>query len=312
MIPIATIRTDGKTQPRSALDQSLVSELAHSLRNGETLPPVDVFYDGESHWLADGFHRLQAHVNVGRREIAAVVHAGDAREAFILALARLGNKPLTLDEKRAAAARLIAEWPDYSDRRIARLTGLSHPTVSELRPKPLVPSGKSFQMPTKRSHMEKPNLQQADVIPIDRAKVEPTPAPVPAPVAAPPAEPRKVKVKRNGKEFEMRVTPRTGRGKGGVRRLGIKALEQLSKTALADDKAEKRRLAAYPRGVQKAIAQRIANGEASSVKEAADAIFAGAPIDAFGKAYEWAHKLDANDRRILIKLLARELDEKAA
>ncbi len=32
------------------------------MKAGEKFPPIDVFFDGEDYWLADGFHRIQAYV----------------------------------------------------------------------------------------------------------------------------------------------------------------------------------------------------------------------------------------------------------
>ena len=32
------------------------------MKAGEKFPPIDVFYDGENYWLADGYHRIQAYV----------------------------------------------------------------------------------------------------------------------------------------------------------------------------------------------------------------------------------------------------------
>ena len=50
------IRLDGDTQPRIQLNQSTVEEYVEAIQNGDSMPPIDVYYDGESYWLADGFH----------------------------------------------------------------------------------------------------------------------------------------------------------------------------------------------------------------------------------------------------------------
>lgn len=54
------IRTDGGTQPRAALRIDTIQEYAELMRAGVDFPPVTVYFDGESYWLSDGFHRLQA------------------------------------------------------------------------------------------------------------------------------------------------------------------------------------------------------------------------------------------------------------
>lgn len=56
------IRLDGGTQPRAKIDQQICDEYGERMKAGEKFPAVDVFFDGESYWLADGFHRVQAYV----------------------------------------------------------------------------------------------------------------------------------------------------------------------------------------------------------------------------------------------------------
>src|SRR3990172_2809657 len=56
------IRLDGGTQPRAKIDQAVCDDYGERMKAGEKFPPVDVFFDGENYWLADGFHRIQAYV----------------------------------------------------------------------------------------------------------------------------------------------------------------------------------------------------------------------------------------------------------
>ena len=56
------IRLDGGTQPRAKIDQAVCDEYAERMKAGEKFPPIDVFFDGEDYWLADGFHRISAYV----------------------------------------------------------------------------------------------------------------------------------------------------------------------------------------------------------------------------------------------------------
>ncbi len=74
------IRRDGGTQPRVAIDWKHVKLLEEQMEDGKELEPVTVFYDGESYWLADGFHRWHAHRNQGKEAIAYVIHQGSRRE----------------------------------------------------------------------------------------------------------------------------------------------------------------------------------------------------------------------------------------
>lgn len=52
------ISRDGGTQSRAEINYSVIEEYAEAFREGVTFPPVTVYYDGEFHWLADGFHRV--------------------------------------------------------------------------------------------------------------------------------------------------------------------------------------------------------------------------------------------------------------
>ena len=56
------IRLDGGTQPRAKIDQAVCDDYGERMKAGEKFPAIDVFFDGEHYWLADGFHRVQAYV----------------------------------------------------------------------------------------------------------------------------------------------------------------------------------------------------------------------------------------------------------
>jgi hypothetical protein len=56
------IRLDGDTQPRAEIDKAVCAEYGERMKAGERFPPIDVFFDGEDYWLADGFHRINAYV----------------------------------------------------------------------------------------------------------------------------------------------------------------------------------------------------------------------------------------------------------
>jgi len=56
------IRLDGDTQPRAKIDQAVCDDYGERMKAGEKFPAIDVFFDGEDYWLADGFHRVRAYV----------------------------------------------------------------------------------------------------------------------------------------------------------------------------------------------------------------------------------------------------------
>ncbi|MDQ3764731.1 MAG: ParB/RepB/Spo0J family partition protein [Actinomycetota bacterium] len=85
--------------------------------------------------VIDGMHRLRAVQLRGQDKIDVHFFDGDTESAFVLAV-RVNTAhglPLTLADRRAAAARIFASKPQWSDRAIASVTGLSAKTVRTLR-----------------------------------------------------------------------------------------------------------------------------------------------------------------------------------
>src|SRR4051794_4038873 len=63
-----------------------VEALAQAAEHSVVLPPVQLVFDGEKFWLADGFHRVYAHENIGRFEVNAEIHEGSIKDAVRIAL----------------------------------------------------------------------------------------------------------------------------------------------------------------------------------------------------------------------------------
>jgi Winged helix-turn-helix DNA-binding len=128
LVAITEIRAG--TSPRmSGVDPAHVAVLVQLA----DLPPVLVQRRGMR--LIDGAHRLAAAAARGEITIGVrYVDCGDD-EAFVLAVAlNTGHGlPLTLKERRAAAARILAWRPDASDRWVGSVTGLAPRTVASVR-----------------------------------------------------------------------------------------------------------------------------------------------------------------------------------
>jgi ParB-like chromosome segregation protein Spo0J len=110
-----------------------------------SLPPIVVRKVKTAYEVIDGMHRWQVAKRIGSPTIKAVViECGDA-EAFEQAIKSniAHGLPLTLDERKTAAVRLI-KASDWSDRRIADTCGIDHKTVGSLRP--TRPSGENPQL----------------------------------------------------------------------------------------------------------------------------------------------------------------------
>lgn len=171
-IEAAKIRIDGGTQPRAAIDESVVSEYTAAMTEGgqQTFPPVVVFDDGASLWLADGFHRFHASCRVGFPDIWAEAHRGTRRDAVLFGFS--ANVKHGLRETRADKRRKIEtmlhddEWAQWSDREIGRRCGADHKTVSVVRAElelhaevPHVETPSLGKFPSENPQIENPSLR---------------------------------------------------------------------------------------------------------------------------------------------------------
>lgn len=128
---IAISELSGTFSPRRAGEcPEHVEALAQA---GDDLPPIVV------HWpsmkVVDGMHRLRAAQRRGAGEIAVRFIDGTEDDAFVLAVeanVRHGL-PLTLADRRAAAAQMLLAHSDWSDRRVASSTGLAPGTIAAVR-----------------------------------------------------------------------------------------------------------------------------------------------------------------------------------
>jgi hypothetical protein len=133
LLDIAAIRIDGGTQPRAAIDQAYVNELAEALRTpGHELPPVHVVADGAVYWLVDGFHRWHGHRAAKRAKIQALVTQGSLEDAKWLSCAanreqdHIGLRRTNAEKQRAVLAALAhPKGRTMSDRAIAEHVGVS-------------------------------------------------------------------------------------------------------------------------------------------------------------------------------------------
>jgi hypothetical protein len=143
MIPLKNIRLDGDTQMRVELDGDTVQDYVVAVIRGDDFPPVVVFFDGCEFWMADGFHRWEAHDKAERAKIKAIVYRGTRLDAQVYACqANLkGQKrPTRADKRKAVIAVLrdILRSPTYAERldsdgAIADLCGVDRTTVLRIR-----------------------------------------------------------------------------------------------------------------------------------------------------------------------------------
>lgn len=134
-IKLEDIRTDGGTQTRAEMNGNIIQEYSDAVLEGAQFPPVDVFHDGADNWLADGFHRYHAHKRAGVLDIVATVHAGTQDDALVFALGANSKNGLrrTNEDKRRCVEIALERWPEWSDRRIAEVCGVSANLPGKMR-----------------------------------------------------------------------------------------------------------------------------------------------------------------------------------
>ncbi|WP_421413199.1 ParB N-terminal domain-containing protein [Agrobacterium tumefaciens] len=136
-IALASISIDGGTQSRASVDQGVVADYADAMRNGAIFPPIVLFHDGKSYWLADGFHRYHALNATGAQRVIADVRQGTRRDAILFSVGANASHGLrrTNEDKRRAVLTLLqdAEWSTWSDNEISKRVGVSATTVGTVR-----------------------------------------------------------------------------------------------------------------------------------------------------------------------------------
>jgi transposase-like protein len=136
-LPLSSIRLDGGTQPRAAINLQTVSDYMNDMASGAEFPPVDVFYDGSAYWLADGFHRIKAAEKADRNEIACEVHQGTQQDAQWYSFGvNKGNGLRRTNQDKQRAVKAALQHPGgavLSDGQIAAHVGVSDQTVRNYR-----------------------------------------------------------------------------------------------------------------------------------------------------------------------------------
>lgn len=132
-LPIELPRIDAGTQSRIAIDEDVVSDYADLIAWHETwpFPPLDVFFDGTDHYVADGFHRYLAAHRSKRGSFPCRIHRGTANDARIFGMTANDQHGLrmTRADKRACVEWLLDSEGKMTQVAIASAAGVSVRTV---------------------------------------------------------------------------------------------------------------------------------------------------------------------------------------
>ncbi|WUI04129.1 ParB/RepB/Spo0J family partition protein [Spirillospora sp. NBC_00431] len=129
IVPIADLAV-GHSPRLAGHDEDHVTALAQC---DTPLPPILVH--GPTMRVIDGRHRVQAAKLRNDEKIEVRLFDGDENAAFVLAVRTniAHGLPLTLADRTAAATRILATYPHWSDRAIARAVALAASTVAAIR-----------------------------------------------------------------------------------------------------------------------------------------------------------------------------------
>jgi len=176
-IPISKITLDAGTQQRD-LDREVIDRYAALIKDDVPFPPISLTCNGSSFWVTDGFHRVAAHIELGRTTIEATVTPGSLQDARWRSFA--ANKDHGLPRPKGAVTKILEtilldeEWSKTSLMDIADHVGCGKTQVWRMR---------------KRLETPDPGEPEPEPTPEPTADGEPTPEPTSDGDATPEPEP---------------------------------------------------------------------------------------------------------------------------
>jgi len=136
-IDIDKITRDRQCQPRSYLIPDVIDQYAEAMAEGAIFPPVVVFHEGDTYWLADGFHRVAAAEQAGLDGVRCEIQEGTIRDAMLYSVGANATHGLrrTNQDKRQAVETLIEdpEWSKWSNVKIAETCAVHQSFVARMR-----------------------------------------------------------------------------------------------------------------------------------------------------------------------------------
>ena len=181
-------------QTRAGTDADTIRTYAEAMADGAQLPDVTVFTDGETYWLADGFHRVLAAKSNGKTAISADVRKGTEDDAVVFggtANNKQGKRPTMADvqhflsmvwERREAIFGGTPTGGNLAERcGVSRATGerFVQRKLAEMPKAPSRPTASKIQskMPTRPTHLVGANGRAYPVRPAPKVAETPS-APV--------------------------------------------------------------------------------------------------------------------------------------
>lgn len=127
---------------REKLDSAKVAEYAERIIEGDEFPELEAIQDGKKVYVYDGRHRAKAYEKAGLGTVPVNVEKGTLAGARIKARGanRRHGMPMSNADKRLCVDGMLADVPEWSDRRIADHVGVGNKFVSDRRAIRCVPN----------------------------------------------------------------------------------------------------------------------------------------------------------------------------
>lgn len=158
-----------KYQVMPDLSEDEYSDLKADIAKRGVMVPIELDEVGD---VLDGHHRLRACEELGITDYPTVTRAGMTEDEKILHAYKLNvaRRHLTTEQTMATVAGALRRFPGKSNREIANITGISHPTVGKYR-KLLEESGQVEKVATREGADGKsyPSERKATARPQDAA-----------------------------------------------------------------------------------------------------------------------------------------------
>ncbi len=137
-VTIEEITIESEIVGRSdGLDMVTIQTYVEHMENGTVFPPIQIVSDGDTLWLVDGQHRIEAAKKVNSEKIEANVTHGDRWDALEMSAANNAEhgKPRTNEDKRQKVLMLLEgeRWKGWSNVVIARQCKVSDEFVRKIR-----------------------------------------------------------------------------------------------------------------------------------------------------------------------------------
>lgn len=134
-LSLTSINIYGGTQARVKTSDEAVESYAEEMTQGTVFPPIVVYYDGATYWLADGFHRYLAAKRIERPTILSEVIPGGRSDALKHALGANATNGVyrTNADKRNAVEIALEEWADRANPVLAEICRVSPDLVRRCR-----------------------------------------------------------------------------------------------------------------------------------------------------------------------------------